>query len=84
MKTESGYSGTPLAKKLGIKSSFRIKTKNAPTDYEGLLAQLPERVVISTRLKSAVDLWHLFTKSKNELTQQLAIAVTEIHKDGMV
>ncbi len=48
MKTRTaGDSGTPLVKKLGVKPSFRIKTKNAPPDYLELLAPLPEDVLIS-------------------------------------
>lgn len=34
MNAVAGYSGTPLAKKLGIKANFRVKTRNAPDDYE--------------------------------------------------
>lgn len=34
----AGYSGTPLAKKLGIKEGFKILAVNAPEGYPGLLA----------------------------------------------
>lgn len=80
----AGYSGTPLAKKLGIKPNHRIKTKNAPEHYEDLIAPLPEDVTISTRFRNDVDLWHLFTTSKSELAQQLIVAKNQIHSDGMI
>ena len=79
----SGYSGTPLAKKLGIKPGFRIKTKNAPANYVKLLAPLPRDVTISTRLRNEIDLWHLFTKSESELRKQLSVIQNQIKQDGM-
>lgn len=80
----AGYSGTPLAKKLGIKPGFRLKTRNAPADFLDLLAPLPEGVHISPRLRAPVDLWHLFTASRAELARLLAQALREIPRDGMI
>lgn len=80
----AGYSGTPLVKKLGVKRSFRIKTKNAPTNYRTLLAPLPEEVVISTQLRGPVDLWHVFSKSRSELGRQLSTCLGEIKPGGMI
>ena len=37
----TGYSGTPLAKKLGIKSGFKIKIVNKPSDYYNFFSDLP-------------------------------------------
>ncbi len=33
----SGYSGTPLVKKLGIKEGFRVGLEGAPAEFEALL-----------------------------------------------
>lgn len=79
-----GYSGTALSKKLGIKSDFRIKCKNAPEEYEQWLEPLPEGVIISSSLRTRIDLWHLFTKSKSELDGNLRLAINQIHQDGMI
>lgn len=79
-----GYSGTPLAKKLGIKSGFRVKTKNAPPVYQRLLQPIPDDVSFSARFRSDIDLWHLFTSSRKELAQQLATAQNQIRPDGMI
>lgn len=38
----AGYSGTPLAKKLGIKEDHRVVLLEAPADFETQLAPLPE------------------------------------------
>jgi hypothetical protein len=45
----AGYSGTPLATKLGIKDHSRVLAVGAPTDLEALLAPLPAVVVIHKR-----------------------------------
>ena len=79
-----GYSGTPLVRKLGIKAGFRVKTKNAPDKYQSWLQPLPEDVVISSRLRGEIDLWHLFTTKRRELEQQLKLAQQQIRQDGMI
>lgn len=42
-----GYSGTPLAKKLGIKEGARVALVRAPEGFEGLLEGLPPGVEFS-------------------------------------
>ena len=45
----AGYSGTPLANKLGFKERFQVYLKNPPTNYEGLVAPLPAGVKLRRR-----------------------------------
>ena len=75
----AGYSGTPLSTKLGIAPGFRVKARGAPRNYRELLDPLPEGVTISPRLQGKADLWHLFTRTRRELTDGLvqAMAGTE-------
>jgi hypothetical protein len=80
----AGYSGTSLAKKLGIKESFRIKTKQAPKNYAALLGPLPSDVTLGERTRGEIDLWHFFTKSKQDLATQLPKCLEEIKQDGMI
>ncbi len=80
----AGYSGTPLYKKLGIKSHCRVKTRNAPPGYLQLLSPVPEGAKISSRLKPPVDLWHVFTTSRSELSRLLSAAIGEIRQDGAI
>ena len=80
----AGYSGTPLAVKLGIKPGFRIKAKNAPKNYPALLGPLPDETSISTRFRDKIDLFHLFTKSRSELSKQLRNCMSQIRQDGMI
>ncbi|MEO0974211.1 MAG: DUF3052 family protein [Pseudomonadota bacterium] len=80
----AGYSGTPLWKKLGLKPGDRVRTKNAPEHYPILLSPLPAGVHLSPRLRSDVDLWHLFTRRRTELSESLAQAMGQIRRDGMI
>ncbi len=80
----TGYSGTPLAKKLGIGSGARVKTWNAPQDYLELLRPIPDRVTISTRIRTPIDVWHLFVTSKAQLETRIGQAQREIAQAGMI
>jgi len=80
----AGYSGRPLAAKLGIRAGTKVKTRNAPEPYERWLAPLPEGVRISSRLRGGVDLWHLFTTSRSELARVVPRAMREIRPGGMI
>ena len=62
---DKGYSGTPLAKKLGIKEGFRILIINKPGNYYNLFEDLPDN--ISEVREGKVDFIHFFTKDNNEL-----------------
>lgn len=79
-----GYSGTPLAKKLGIKEGFRVKLKNAPQEYEDWVSPLPDDVTVSPGLRSRVDLYHLFTNKRKDLVDGLKQAMAQIQQDGMI
>lgn len=80
----AGYSGTPLVKKLGIKPGFRLYAKNAPENYEELIAPLPEKVQISQRLTNDLDMIHLFTTSRVELANNIVTFMGHIKQDGMI
>jgi hypothetical protein len=71
-RTSAGYSGTPLAKKLGIKEANRILLLGAPDEYEQLLAPLPAAVEFDTRPGLHIDLAHVFVTRKEDLAKQLA------------
>lgn len=68
----AGYSGTPLAKKLGIKPGQRVAAPGAPAGYPAWIAPLPDGVTLGAKPGKTSDLVHLFTKSKVELTKALA------------
>lgn len=80
----AGYSGTPLAKKLGIKANARVFTKNAPADYLAWLSPLPEGAVVSSRVKGSVDIAHLFVTKRTDLDRQLGDTLERIAPNGMI
>lgn len=80
----AGYSQTPLAKKLGIKPGFRVKTVNAPSNYIDLLKPLPDGVVISPRLRGQVDIYHVFAEQYARLGDQLRKALSAIPSNGTI
>ena len=80
----SGYSGTPLAKKLGYKADFRAYVKNAPDMYLELLSPLPERVTFIKRLSADIDLIHIFSKQRAELEFLLPQYLERMKQNGMI
>jgi hypothetical protein len=81
----AGYSGTPLAKKLGLKPGSIILTINAPKGYKSWLAPLPAAVQFVSKAPSGgTDIVHLFVKSSAEFTEQLPKARKAIKSDGTI
>lgn len=68
----AGYSGTPLAAKLGIKTGSRVRLIGPPDELADWLAPLPPGVVFESRLSSATDIVHLFVTRQAELASQLS------------
>jgi len=68
----AGYSGTPLAKKLGIKAGSRVALLGAPADFHKRLTPLPDGVTFTTTIAKSTGLVHVFTASKAELARVLA------------
>jgi hypothetical protein len=67
----AGYSGTPLARKLGIKAGSSLLLSGAPKGFRGELVGLPDAVRITTQAgtdpKHAPDLIVWFIGSRREL-----------------
>jgi Protein of unknown function (DUF3052) len=72
MNTKStGYSGTPLVKKLGIGANARVCTKNAPDKYNRLLEPLPSGVSFHAKPSESTDVVHVFVDRKRTLLKEL-------------
>jgi hypothetical protein len=80
----TGYSGTPLAKKLGFKPGLRVAVIGAPTNYRKLLAPLPAGVDLGTRVGKSTDIVHLFTTSKAELAAKLPAWLKVLPTDAVI
>jgi hypothetical protein len=80
----AGYSGTPLARKLGIKEGSRIFLLNAPGNYLQLVAPLPAGVQVAPQITSHADIVHIFSTKKEELSKALRISLKKMRPDGMI
>ncbi|ELR70345.1 hypothetical protein C900_04030 [Fulvivirga imtechensis AK7] len=78
----AGYSGTPLAKKLGIKNGFKVLIVNQPDHYFDLFDNFPE--VEEGDEHEVLDFIHFFTTGKDELEEQLRFLKERMKKDGML
>ena len=67
----AGYSGTPLAQKLGIKAGQKVVTIGAPANYPTLLAPLPEAVSFSRKTTAGAGFVHLFISERKALETEL-------------
>lgn len=68
----AGYSGTPLAKKLGLVPGSRVLALGAPRPYGKLVAPLPAGIELVARPARTTDLVHLFETRRAELARRLA------------
>ena len=73
-----GYSGTPLAQKLGIKPGSTLLLDGAPADYPSKGAK------VARSISDKVDLVHIFTKSAEELNAKLHRLRDRIRDDAVV
>lgn len=82
--SSAGYSGTPLAKKLGIKASSRILLVGAPDDYARLVAPLPEGAEFRRSAGPDVDIAHVFVTRKDVLATHLVALRKTLAPDAAV
>lgn len=80
----AGYSGTPLAKKLGIKEASRVALVGAPDDYERLVAPVPKGVVFERRPGPDTDIVHVFVTRKDVLSGHLRALRKTLGPDAAV
>ena len=66
----AGYSGTPLAKKLGLKAGLTVLTIDAPANYLALIAPT-EALTFAARPGRTVDLVHGFFTTASALSKAL-------------
>jgi hypothetical protein len=71
MSSTSGYSGTPLAKKLDIREGSRLYIWDGPNDYLDLVGPLPAGVRFAKGLDSNADLVHVFVTARPLLERAL-------------
>ena len=84
MSPQTGYSGTPLAKKLGITEGSCVVTMHAPNDYEQLLAPVPAGAKFGKRVTESTDIVHVFATQRSLLETDLIVLLKTIKANGSV
>src|SRR6266446_3813761 len=80
----AGYSGTPLAKKLGIKEGTRLFLSDAPKDYLKLVAPFPEGARVVPKIDGDTDIVHIFSTERARLTATLRDSLKKLKQDGTI
>ncbi len=63
----TGYSGTPLVRKLGIRPGMRVAVLGCPMPYAALVPDLPGDLILADDPGERADLVHLFVTRRAEL-----------------
>jgi hypothetical protein len=79
----AGYSGTPLAAKLGFKPGMVTAWLDAPEDFEATLGGLPDGVERVEALEGHIDLALCFVTERDELGERLEPLKEAIRPAGM-
>jgi hypothetical protein len=78
----SGYSGTPLARKLGIRAEAVVGLLDAPAGFEDLLAPLPGGVRLRRQARGPLDVIVLFATELAVLRRRFDAAEAALDADG--
>jgi hypothetical protein len=79
-----GYSGTPLAKKLGIVDGCRVVAKHSPSNYHELLQLVPDHVVFGTKVTTSTDIVHIFVERRAALEAELVALRNSIRPNASI
>jgi hypothetical protein len=79
----AGYSGKPLAQKLGIVADSAVATSGAPTNYLELLGPLPSGVRFCP-VASKPQLIHYFCTERSRLAKDLPALRKKMRDDAML
>lgn len=80
----AGYSGKPLAAKLGIKPDMPVVLLGAPDTLDALLAPLPDGVTVGHSLVAGAPFLHYFTTQHAQLQADFAALKAALAPDGML
>lgn len=78
----AGYSGTPLARKLGIKEGALVALLGAPDGFEAELEPLPGGVRLRRRLRRDLDVAVLFVTDRGQLERHFPRAAASLQPAG--
>lgn len=80
----AGYSGTPLAKKIGIKDGSRIALVNAPKNFQSELGDLPANVQFVNQTAKSLDIILFFVLTERVLAKDFPKLAARLIANGMI
>jgi hypothetical protein len=80
--TTSGYSGTPLPKKLGIAQGDRLAVVSAPASFDRTLGRLPDGVQVRQQARGCLDVIVFFVTRRSELARRFPTMARALEDDG--
>lgn len=78
----AGYSGTPLAKKLGITSGSVLAVLGDPGNFGEMVAPLPREVTVRSTARGKANVAVFFTTERRDLERRIATLGRLVHPDG--
>jgi hypothetical protein len=80
--TTSGYSGTPLPRKLGIAQGHRMAVVSAPAGFDRTLGKLPAGVQVRKQARGHLDVIVFFVTRRAELARRFPGMARALEPDG--
>jgi hypothetical protein len=84
IRKPAGYSGTPLAAKLGFKPGNSLLLLGAPSNYPELIGPALKDLKRAKTLSTGVDIVHMFTASRSRLATTLMDCRRQLRPDAVV
>lgn len=78
----AGYSGTPLARKLGIAEEHVVALIDEPEGFRTLLAPIPDGVTFRTSLRGSAQVVVLFATRRAAFARRVEAAGRAVFPDG--
>jgi len=80
----AGYSGKPLAQKLGIRKGDVLAFLNAPDNYDRLLGKLLDGAIVAHEPKGQLDLVQLFATERSNLEVEFPRLKARLKQAGTI
>jgi 3-hydroxyisobutyrate dehydrogenase-like beta-hydroxyacid dehydrogenase len=80
----AGYSGAPLAKKLGLKEGMRVWLQDMPPSVLLEIAESATGVTRIKKLEAPVDCAHVFVTRRKDLENAIKALRPVLAQDGMI
>jgi hypothetical protein len=80
----SGYSGTPLARKLSLKDGMRVRWDGMPDSVAAEIAQEGLDLALLASAEAPIDAAHIFVTARGELDAKLGALLPLLDRAGFI